>query len=430
MPRGYDALRDVLASGKAPNSPTLLRPHIQNILNDPIPGPPPQPTMPKPVPYNPTRISEPKSVLIPLTPEELESFKIPRHALRMRLNRVDPSLENPNFFPPNMRDKRKRDESDQPRGVKRSRDSGLVAQHYNSRPDVGVTERRDSPIIGLKNFNNWVKSVLIAKFSREAFEASMVHQGRMRGKVLDMGCGKGGDLQKWQKALVKEYVGLDIADVSVQQARGRWSTLKGNRFLAFFAALDCYTEHIERAITPAMLTTPFDVVSMQFCMHYAFDTLAKVRMMFENVTKFLRPGGIFLGTVPNAEYLMGRMSEIPPSAPPEFGNSVYKIRFEHHLGAQIPTYGHRYWFFLRDAVEDVPEYVVHWQPFVALAKEYGLNIIYKREFGEVFADEREHPEYGPLLRRMKVVNADGVSDVDEEQWEAANIYVAFAFRKR
>jgi mRNA (guanine-N7-)-methyltransferase len=80
----------------------------------------------------------------------------------------------------------------------------------NSRPDVGVVERRESPIIGLKSFNNWVKSVLIAKFAKHAFEgaAPMLPGERMRGRVLDMGCGKGGDLQKWQKAHVKEYIGL------------------------------------------------------------------------------------------------------------------------------------------------------------------------------------------------------------------------------
>jgi hypothetical protein len=26
-------------------------------------------------------------------------------------------------------------------------------------------------------------------------------------------------------------------------------------------------------------------------------------------------------------------------------------------------FGHRYWFYLKDAVEDVPEYIVHWQNF-------------------------------------------------------------------
>lgn len=60
----------------------------------------------------------------------------------------------------------------------------------------------DSPIIGLKNFNNWTKSVLIAKFGRrEGSDDPKV-------KVLDLGCGKGGDLQKWAKAGTDEYIGL------------------------------------------------------------------------------------------------------------------------------------------------------------------------------------------------------------------------------
>jgi hypothetical protein len=42
---------------------------------------------------------------------------------------------------------------------------------------------------------------------------------------------------------------------------------------------------------------------MQFCMHYAFETEEKVRQMLENATKYLKPGGVFLGTIPNAEKL-------------------------------------------------------------------------------------------------------------------------------
>lgn len=46
-------------------------------------------------------------------------------------------------------------------------------------------------------------------------------------------------------------------------------------------------------LSPGLLSTPFDVVSMQFCMHYAFETAAKAQMMLENVSHFLRPGGRF-----------------------------------------------------------------------------------------------------------------------------------------
>jgi ubiquinone/menaquinone biosynthesis C-methylase UbiE len=62
----------------------------------------------------------------------------------------------------------------------------------------------------------------------------------LSGRVLDIGCGKGGDLQKWREARIKEYIALDVASVSVNQARDRWRDLKGDKFEATFAQLDCY----------------------------------------------------------------------------------------------------------------------------------------------------------------------------------------------
>jgi mRNA (guanine-N7-)-methyltransferase len=43
---------------------------------------------------------------------------------------------------------------------------------------------------------------------------------------------------------------------------------------------------------------------MQFCMHYALETVQKARCMLDNVSRYLRPGGIFIGTIPNADLLM------------------------------------------------------------------------------------------------------------------------------
>ena len=87
----------------------------------------------------------------------------------------------------------------------------------DARPETGRAMRQESPIIGLKNFNNWIKSVLFANFCHPALASSSVVQRLRpgpkkapitRGKVLDMGCGKGGDLNKWAKARICEYIGL------------------------------------------------------------------------------------------------------------------------------------------------------------------------------------------------------------------------------
>jgi mRNA (guanine-N7-)-methyltransferase len=61
--------------------------------------------------------------------------------------------------------------------------------------------------------------------------------------------------------------------------------------------------------------------------------------------------------------LRERLDALPLSAADlSFGNSVYRIRFEDRQSR--PLFGHRYHFFLRDAVEDVPEYIVDWDNFV------------------------------------------------------------------
>lgn len=60
----------------------------------------------------------------------------------------------------------------------------------------------------------------------------------------------------------------------------------------------------------------FDVVSMQFCMHYAFESEEKARMMLANATRYLRPGGVLIGTIPDCENLLYVASALCFSLPP------------------------------------------------------------------------------------------------------------------
>ncbi|KAK8997456.1 hypothetical protein V6N11_020934 [Hibiscus sabdariffa] len=74
----------------------------------------------------------------------------------------------------------------------------------NARTNQTLEEREASPIIHLKKLNNWIKSVLIQLYARRG------------DAVLDLACGKGGDLIKWDKAKVEYYVGIDIAEGSIK----------------------------------------------------------------------------------------------------------------------------------------------------------------------------------------------------------------------
>ena len=38
----------------------------------------------------------------------------------------------------------------------------------------------------------------------------------------------------------------------------------------------------------------------------------------------------------------------------------------------------------------------------------------------MFEEFQEHPEFKPLLQRMNVIDANGETEMDEKQWEAAS----------
>ncbi|KAK5995133.1 mRNA cap guanine-N7 methyltransferase [Cladobotryum mycophilum] len=353
----------------------------------------------------------------------------------------------------------------------------VVREHYNSVPERGRDWRtRDSKIKGLRVFNNWIKSCIIQRYSPdEDHTPGSREQGRSSGRellVLDVGCGKGGDLNKWQQAPqpIQLYVGLDPANVSIEQARDRYRTLssrggrggRGGRnsrpqprlFDARFHVKDCYAETIEDVeiihqvgFDPSTMNRRgFDVVSMMFSMHYAFESEKNARIMLRNVAGALKKGGRFIGCIPNSDVLgehvrkfneklaakreeeakkkeeegeEGEASTTPPPAEPEegeleegeaeqtaeWGNSIYRVRFPGKTpddGVFRPAFGWKYNFFLDEAVEEVPEYVVPWEAFRALAEDFNLELQFHKTFPEIWEAEKDDRDLGPLSERMGV----------------------------
>lgn len=284
-----------------------------------------------------------------------------------------------------------------------------VALHYNARPQGNVKSRKFSPIFKMRSFNNAVKTILINKFTKPG------------STVLDFGCGKGGDLQKWDRARVRHVVGVDIAKVSIDHAIQRYQELtRRSRLNAEFYVADLFVEDINKVIDSKDIL--FDVVSCQFMLHYSFEVKSKAIQCMSNITERLRKGGIFIGTIPNSSVLFRKLKEAEGL---EFGNDIYKIRFDQKTS--FDKYGHRYHFYLKDAIDDCPEYLMHFESFKKMVEGYGFKMIFAEGLHDFYRTNQQYPKCRELFERMKLTgNRAGLSD---DEWEATGLYLAFAFQK-
>ena len=354
-----------------------------------------------------------RSVLLPMTWKEANEWKMQTH---------NPLREQQNAEIHDLTRTRKHSDQATPELAQN------VASHYNQRQDVGTEARKNSPIIGLKRFNNWVKSALIRLY------APLESDDQKGIRILDLGCGKGGDLRKWDQHHVSEMVMLDIAEVSIQHARSRYNE-SSFRWDAHFFVGDGFRTPLDQLVPAQLLEPMFDVVTMQFCLHYGWDTEENARKMLTNVAKWLRPGGIFIGTIPDEETLFGRLEETGDAAALEFGNDEYKVEFDIRYAQGDMPFGNKYHFWLKDAVDNVPEYVVDWRMLESIANELGLRLVYKARFDQILVDGYQNKRLRLLLRRMGVldqnVTADGsvAPNVTPSLWEACTLYVGFAFQK-
>ncbi|KAL3229093.1 mRNA cap guanine-N7 methyltransferase [Nakaseomyces bracarensis] len=303
----------------------------------------------------------------------------------------------------------------------------LVREHYNERTFIANRSRRhQSPIIKLRNFNNAIKFMLIDKYTK---------QGDV---VLELGCGKGGDLRKYGAAGISQFIGIDISNASIQEAHKRYQSMKNLDFQAILITGDCFGESLGVAVEPfPECRFPCDVVSTQFCLHYAFESEDKARRALLNVTKSLKVGGHFFGTLPDSEFLRYKLNKFKPEVEkPSWGNSIYKITFANNEyqknGNEFPSpYGQMYTFWLEDAIDNVPEYVVPFETLRSLADEYGMELVLQMPFNQFFVQEipKWITRFSPRMKEglMRSDGKFGVEGVEKEP--AAYLYTIFAFKK-
>lgn len=234
-----------------------------------------------------------------------------------------------------------------------------VSRHYNKHRPRHETSVE---MIGIRNFHNFVKSMLISEASKDT---------EPHTRYLDMCCGNGGDISKLVHNNITEYFGMDIANDAVERALQRikdQSSVTGDAisFNAFSSTAGHMLDNMRK----------FDIVSCQFAIHYAFSDEITARTFIQNVAYALRVGGSFIITVPDADFLQKSRKLLGK----KFGDQHYNVKFDSL--DDFTDFGSGYEFTFKGAVEKLKEYVVRHDLLLKLCQDCGMHLESSKNFSE------------------------------------------------
>ena len=192
--------------------------------------------------------------------------------------------------------------------------ASAVESHYDNQANVNIgrgrfiKQRLAGPLIKYKEFANNVKRRMFKQYAAGA------------PLLLDLGCGRGGDISKWRDAGVGRVLAMDLSADQLLEARkreqsgGGHSSGKGKGKGKGRAGHGTVIEWMQGSLLDAMLEPTLrkvlsstwqmgsaDAVSIMFAVQFAFVSSQMADALMRTVARLLRPGGIFFGTAPDGD---------------------------------------------------------------------------------------------------------------------------------
>lgn len=201
-----------------------------------------------------------------------------------------------------------------------------VSNHYNKVQNLSKKERECGIAYPLKKYHNFLKGDILAYYS----------SNNNINSLLDIGCGRGGDIHKWIKCNILNVVGIDVSPVEIEEAKRRFNEVQNSNFNYTFNVGDFRTYTID---------TTFDMITAMFCINYFFDTEHKILALADKISSSLNTGGFFIGTMVDGLRLVNLLKD----------NDIYNDDFcEITKGwDNMPTnFGSSFTFKIKDTVVD------------------------------------------------------------------------------
>ena len=237
--------------------------------------------------------------------------------------------------------------------------TGIISQEdYYYKVDLNK-ERNKCPSIKIRNFHNdFVKRNLFS----ESIRLLRKNNPDAQIRLLELACGKGQDIPKWHENGISLVLGVDLNVDNIENlvngAQARYMNFrphkknKNNKMPDVYFAIGDASKNIrtydafhtnskkEKVYVPIVKDVmkgkydvenqKFNLISMQFAIHYMFDKKENLDGLIENIDQNLTLGGLFIGTCFDGSIVWDKLQDMTRgefiSESDDNGSLIWKIK--------------------------------------------------------------------------------------------------------
>jgi SAM-dependent methyltransferase len=318
-----------------------------------------------------------------------------------------------------------------------------------------------------REFQNWIKSVIIYTYcspSKREVNGKIIKQ-----TLLDIGCGRGGDIMKFYHARVGEYIGFDVdydgIFSSSDGAISRYNIMKSkypdftkSTFLLADGGVLLDGKSQIKAITNMTQENAdmidkiftkdkkFDIISSQFVIHYLFGNNTSMDNMIKNINQYLRLGGYVLLTLFDGDIVhsqFGDNNKITSSYTDEEGqrNILFDIvkKYSGDLNKEIgsPIDVHMSW--ISEEGKYIEEYLVPKELMIKTMEKAGCTLIDTDLFSNIYnlnenyfknvIEYEENPKNKQFYEKVAQFFDDNLKGADKESKQYSFLFRYYIFQK-
>jgi len=249
-------------------------------------------------------------------------------------------------------------------------------------------ERAKSYFYKMRYFHNCIKRDLYNKYTKNI------------NNLLDLACGKCGDLDKWVSNNIKNVVGYDINEMSIKEGERRINNYKHSGKL-INTKINLHVMDLSLNIVDS--ERKCDVISSMFAFHYFFKSKETMSIIMDTINNNLRIGGYFIGTMFDGELINNILKENDIYELSDNNDVKFRLKIDNDNGNKL--YGNKLSVYLKDTVLDEPmdEYIVNFEEFVNDMKRRGYELVDSRLFSELY-DELNYVKLNEIEKKVSFLN--------------------------